>query len=345
MAPPRQLFDISLSAILKVAGVVFGFVFLYLIKEVLAILLLAIIIASAVDPWVSFFEKYFVPRLLGVFLVYLVVLGALAAVLYFMIPPIIDQIKQFAVVLPDYYEALSRQVFRTTRGISPDWAKEAQAFLISAGEQIKSYTSGAVQAFSALFGGVAASAAVIVISFYLAVQRRGVEDFLRLVTPQDQERYVLGLWKRVEIKLGRWFQGQLLLGCVVGVAVFAGLSVIGVPYALVLGMIAGIFEIVPIVGPLFSALLGVAVAVLISPFLAALTLLFYFIVQQVEAHILVPLLMRRIMGLNPVVVIVALLIGAKLGGVLGMVLAVPVATVAGEALEDFAQTKSAGQNI
>lgn len=345
MDSSKHSFDISLSAILKAAGVVLALMFLYLIKEVLAILFLAIIIASAVDPWVSFFEKYFVPRLLGVSLVYCAVLGVLAAVLYFMIPPIIDQIKQFAVVLPDYYEALSRQVFRTTRGISPDWAKEAQVFLIGAGEQIKSYTSGAIQAFSALFGGVAASGAVVVISFYLAVQRKGVEDFLRLVTPHNQEKYVLDLWKRVEIKLGRWFQGQLLLGCVVGVSVFAGLSVIGVPYALVLGLIAGIFEIVPIVGPLFSALLGVAVAVLISPFLAALTLLFYLIVQQVEAHVLVPLLMRRIMGLNPVVVIVALLIGAKLGGVLGMVLAVPMAAVAGEALDDFAKTKLAGQNI
>lgn len=341
MISSRQSFDISLSTIVKVAGVVLGLVFLYLIKEVLAILFLAIIIASAADPWVSFFERYFVPRLLGVFIVYCVALGALAAVFYFMIPPIIDQIKQFAVVLPDYYESLSRQALRTTRGISPDWAKEAQAFLISAGEQIRSYTSGAVQAISGLFGGVVAFGAVIVISFYLAVQRKGVEDFLRLITPQEQERYVLEVWKRVEFKLGRWFQGQLLLGCVVGVAVFVGLSIIGVPYALVLGLVAGVFEIVPIVGPLFSALLGVAVAVLISPFLAALTLLFYLIIQQVEAHVLVPLLMRRIMGLNPVVVMVALLIGAKLGGVLGMVLAVPVATIAGELLDDLAKKKSA----
>ncbi|MBI1755169.1 AI-2E family transporter [Candidatus Azambacteria bacterium] len=341
MLGQKQSFDIRLSVIIKVVLVLLGFVFLYLIKEVLAILFLAIIIASAVDPWVGFFEKYYVPRLVGVFLVYLVIFGALATVFYSIIPPIIDEIKQFAVVLPDYYDTVSKQIFRTTRGISPDWAKDAQGFLIAAGEQIKSYTSGVVRAISGLFGGVVAFGAVVVISFYLAVQQKGVDDFLRLVTPKEEESYVLDLWKRVEHKLGRWFQGQLLLGCIVGLTVFVGLSIIGVPYALLLGVIAAVFEIVPMVGPLFSALFGITVAVLISPFLAALTLLFYVIVQQIENHVLVPLLMKRITGLNPVVVIVALLIGAQLGGVLGMLLAVPIATVAGELLEDLAKKKSA----
>ncbi|MBI3685398.1 AI-2E family transporter, partial [Candidatus Azambacteria bacterium] len=249
MLGQKQSFDIRLSVIIKVVLVLLGFVFLYLIKEVLAILFLAIIIASAVDPWVGFFEKYYVPRLVGVFLVYLVIFGALATVFYSIIPPIIDEIKQFAVVLPDYYDTVSKQIFRTTRGISPDWAKDAQGFLIAAGEQIKSYTSGVVRAISGLFGGVVAFGAVVVISFYLAVQQKGVDDFLRLVTPKEEESYVLDLWKRVEHKLGRWFQGQLLLGCIVGLTVFVGLSIIGVPYALLLGVIAAVFEIVPMVGP------------------------------------------------------------------------------------------------
>lgn len=338
---PKTQLDIPLSTIMKVALVVLGLVFLYLVKEILALLFLSIIIASAVAPWVSYFERYFVPRLLGVFIVYVIILGALAATFYFVIPPIIDEIRHLAVVLPDYYDTFSKQIFRTTRGISPDWAKNAQEFLISTGEQIKDFSSGAVRAVSGLFGGAVALGAVIVISFYLAVQRRGVEEFLRLVTVKEQEEYVLDLWKRVELKLGRWLQGQLLLGCIVGVTVFIGLSIIGVPYALLLGLIAGVFEIVPIVGPLFSALIGIAVAVLISPFLALLTLVFYVIVQQIENHVLVPLLMKRITGLNPVVVIVSLLIGAKLGGVLGMILAVPLATIAGELLEDVAKKKSA----
>ncbi len=339
--PPRQLTHISFASVFKVVVVLLGFWFLFLIKEILALLFLAIIIASAVGSWVGFFEKFYLPRLAGVLLVYLFIFGALAIVFYFIIPPIIEQIKQLAVVLPDYYETFSKQVLRTTRGISPDWAKNAQEFLINFGDRIKGFTSGALQAITGLFGGVVAFGIVVVISFYLAVQRKGVEDFLRLVTPKEQEEYVLDLWKRVELKLGRWFQGQLLLAFVVGATVFVGLSLIGVPYALLLGVIAGIFEILPIVGPLFSAILGIGVAVIISPFLAVLTLLFYVIIQQIENHVLVPLLMKRITGLNPVIVIVALLVGAQLGGVLGMIISVPLATVAGELLEDFAKKKSA----
>ena len=339
--PPRQLTHISFASVFKVVLVLLGVWFLFLIKEILALLFLAIIIASAVGSWVGFFERFSVPRLGGVFIVYLAILGLLTLVLYSVIPPIIEQIKQLAVVLPDYYETFSKQVLRTTRGISPDWAKNTQEFLINFGDRIKDFTSGAVQAITGLFGGVVAFGIVVVISFYLAVQRKGVEDFLRLVMPKEQEEYVLDLWKRVELKLGRWFQAQLLLAFIVGATVFVGLSLIGVPYALLLGVIAGIFEILPIVGPLFSAIVGIGVAVIISPFLAVLTLLFYVIIQQIENHVLVPLLMKRITGLNPVVVIVALLVGAKLGGVLGMIISVPLATVAGELLEDFAKKKSA----
>jgi len=106
-----------------------------------------------------------------------------------------------------------------------------------------------------------------------------------------------------------------------------------------------LLEIVPIAGPILSALVGVSMAIIISPFLALLTLIFYIIAQQVENHILVPILMKKATGLNPVVVIVALLVGAKLGGVLGMLVAVPLATIAGELLEDFSKKKTLLKNI
>jgi len=342
MSTERSPIDISFSAILKVAAVVLGLFFLYLIKGVLAMLFLAIIIASAADPIISFLErKYFVPRLLGAFVLYLVLFGALGIIFYFLVPPIVDELKQFAVVFPDYFDSVSKELFRTTRGISPDWAKDLQGFLINMGDNIRNFTSGITQIISGLFGGMVTFTVVIVTSFYLAAQRRGVEDFLRIVTPQEEEVYVLGLWRRVETKLGRWFQGQVLLGLIVGAIVLIGLSIIGVPYALLLAVVAGLFEILPIVGPLFSALLGITIAALVSFPLAMLTAILYFIVQQVENHALVPLLMKRVTGLNPVVVIVALLIGAQLGGIFGMLLSVPMATVVSEVIEDFTKKKSA----
>ncbi|OGD31382.1 hypothetical protein A3C91_01445 [Candidatus Azambacteria bacterium RIFCSPHIGHO2_02_FULL_52_12] len=333
--------SISLGTLFKAALVVLGIWFLFLVKEVLAILFLAIIIASALAPLGEFFDRFYLPRAVSVLGVYLVLIGVVVGVFYLIIPPLINDLKELALVVPEYYETVSKQIFKTTRGISPDYAKSAQEFLINFGDKIKGFTAGIFGAVSGIFGGVVAFGAILVISFYLAIQKKGVEEFLRLVTPEVNEEYVLNLWRRVEKKLSKWLQGQLLLAFVVGILVFIGLSFIGVPYALLLGFIAAIFEILPIAGPVLSAVVGVSVAILVSPVLALFTVLFYIILQQVENHVLVPILMKRATGLNPVVVIVALLVGAKLGGVLGMLISVPITTIAGELLEDFAKQKSA----
>lgn len=340
MPTQRQSFDLTFSAILKVALVVLGLVFLYLIKDVLAIVFLAIIIASTVGSWAGFFERFHLPRILAVLLIYLFFIALIVLIFYFVLPPVIDEIKQLAVVLPDYYDSFSAQVFKTTRGIAPDYAKNAQDFLATFGDNLKGFTSGAVGAVSDLFGGVLAFVLTLIVSFYLSVQKDGVQEFLRFFLPKSNEEYMLRVWHRMDIKLGKWLQGQLLLGCIVGTVVFIGLWFIGVPYALLLGLVAGIFEIIPMVGPLFSSLAGITVATIISPALGIFTAIFYLIVQQSESHILVPLLMKKITGLNPVVVIVALLVGAKLGGVIGMLISVPIATIVGEFFDDFAEQKS-----
>ena len=345
MAVQRQFLDISVGTVLKIVAVIIALSLLYLTREILVILFLAVIIASAVSLLAGALERYRVPRLIGVLATYLVGVVFFGLVLYFIIPPIVDEIKHLAVVLPDYYEIAARQIFKTTSGISPDYAKNAQSILLNFGEKIKEFSSGVFNIASALFGSAVSFVAIIVISFYLSIQKKGVEDFLRLIIPQDQEEYVINVWMRVEKKLGKWLQGQIIIALIMGVTVFIGLTFIGVPYALLLGVIAGVLEIVPIAGPILSALVGVSMAVLISPFLALLTLIFYIIVQQIENHILVPILMKKATGLNPVVVIVALLAGAKLGGVLGMLISVPLATIAGELLEDFSKKKALSKNI
>ncbi len=337
---PRHIIDISFASIKKVAAVVLALALMYSVKEILALVFLAIIIASTVDRWASFFERYRIPRMGGVALVYVGFVAFLVVVLYFFVPPILEEVKQLIVFLPDYYDVAAKQIFRATRGISPDYARSMQEFVVGLEARITSVTSGALSTAVDVFGGVVAFGVMIVISFYLAMQRRGVENFLRLVTPKAQEEYILAVWRRVEIKLGKWLEGQLLLGCIVGVTVFVGLSLIGVPYALLLALVAGIFEIIPIAGPLFSALIGIFVAFLVSPVLAILALIFYTVIQQIENHVLVPLFMKKITGLNPVVVIVALLVGAKLGGIIGMLIAVPLATVGGELLDDLAKKKA-----
>jgi predicted PurR-regulated permease PerM len=157
---------------------------------------------------------------------------------------------------------------------------------------------------------------------------------LRGVTPKEHETYVLNLWQRAQKKMGQWLQGQLFLAIVVGVLVYIGLSLLGIRFALLLAIIAGILELVPYIGPVLSAIPAVILAFFQMPILALWVLILYIIIQQLENYLLVPVIMKKVVGLNPVVVIIALLIGGKLLGILGIILAVPAAAVLAEFFKD-----------
>ena len=194
--------------------------------------------------------------------------------------------------------------------------------------------SGALDLFFTVFGGIFSGVILVVVSFYLASQEKGIEHFLRLVTPLRDENYVIDLWMRTHAKLGRWLRGQLLLGLAIGIVVYLVLSVLGIKYALSLALIAAIFELIPIIGPILAAVPAVFLGFLKGPELGLTVAVAYFLIQQLESHLLVPVVMRQAVGLNPLLIIIALLAGAKLGGVMGMFLAVPVASVLVEFLTD-----------
>jgi len=164
-------------------------------------------------------------------------------------------------------------------------------------------------------------------------------NFLRLVTPHEHEAYVVNLWARSQRKIGKWLQGQILLALLVGVLVFIGLTILDVRYALALSILAATFEIIPVFGPILAAIPSVIVAFIQSPTLGLWVILLYVIVQQVENHIIYPLVVRKAIGVPPLLVILALLIGGKLGGLPGFILAVPIAATIMEFTNDVAERK------
>jgi predicted PurR-regulated permease PerM len=179
-----------------------------------------------------------------------------------------------------------------------------------------------------------------VFSFYFAVQETGIDDFLRLVTPVEHEQYVVSLWRRSQDKIGKWMQGQLLLGLIVGVLLYLGLVILGVPYALLLAVLAAIFELIPVFGQILAALPAIAVAFGDGGVTAALLVLgLYLIVQQFESNLIYPLVVKKIVGVPPLLVILALLIGAKLAGFLGILLSVPIAAALQEFINDIQKKK------
>jgi predicted PurR-regulated permease PerM len=198
---------------------------------------------------------------------------------------------------------------------------------------------GFLQVASLIFGGLFSFILIVVISFYLAVQKGGIESFLRLVTPLPKEQYIIDLWERSQRKIGLWSQGQILLGLIVGVLVYLGLTILQVKYALVLAVIAALFELIPFFGPVLSAVPAVLLGFSQSPTIGLMVIGLYAILQQFENQLIYPLVVNKIVGVPALLVILFLIIGGQLAGFLGLILAVPAAAVLMELADDWTKSK------
>lgn len=344
---PKQEIEISTASFLKLVLIVILVVFLYLLRDVIAILALAIIIAAAISPFGNWLDGKKFPRLLGILLLYFVVMG-LAVFLISLVTPFISQdINQLAANIPEVLDKISISLDAAQGQTSRfnDILAELQNLLDTFSVSLQQSSQLGFGLLIDVFGGVISFISVILISFYLSVMRRGIDNFLVAVTPKKYEPYVIDLWERTEAKVGRWLQGQLLLALIIGVTVYIGLSLLGVRFALTFAIIAMVLELVPNVGPVIAAIPAVILAFLQVPVLGLYVLIFYIVVQQAENHILVPLVVGKTVGLNPVIVVVALLAGAKLAGIIGLILAVPAAAVAVEILDDIARKKEGELNV
>ncbi len=306
---------------------------LFLARNVLLILFLAIVVSAAFDGPVTFFEKKGIPRVLGTLVIFILLLATLALILYTVIPIGITEFKGFL----DNLSSIHLPVFGSID--SSFWIQRLGQNLQDLTDSLFSGNVSLLDFVVQLFGNIILVITSIVLSFYLTVSRSGVEKFLKTVLPLPYEDYVVGFYHRVRRKLGLWLQGQLVLMLIVGAIVFLGLWILGVKYKLILAVLAGLLEIVPVAGPIFSGTLGFLFAFSDSWLLAVYTAILFFVVQQLENHLLVPLVMRKTVGINPVVVVLALLAGSEIAGIIGIILAVPAAVVFQELFEDWEERK------
>jgi predicted PurR-regulated permease PerM len=339
----RQLnISITSGTVIK-ALLIFGAAWaLITLRGIVLDVLTAIVIASAIEPAVHALRKRKVPRVLAVIAVYLVLFSTFFVLFYFFLPSVLEDFATFVASIPIYLDAFSRTgAFDTYANIIGVPAPS----LINVGDimtgvrealNLNGLFSNAFTAASQIFGGVFSFIIIVVFSFYFAVVETGVDDFLRVIAPQRHQAYVLGLWKRSQRKIGLWMQGQLILALIIGVLVFLGLTILGVKHALVLAVIAGCFEIIPVFGPTLSAIPAVVIAFVSGgATLGLLTIALYIIAQQFENHLIYPLVVTRVVGVPPLLVILALIVGGELAGFLGIILSVPVAAVIQELAHDI----------
>jgi predicted PurR-regulated permease PerM len=179
----------------------------------------------------------------------------------------------------------------------------------------------------------------ILTTFYLSVEKNGTERLLRVLLPDRYEGPVLKVFERFKTKIRRWMAAQLSLSILIGIIVGVGLWLLGVRHSFVLGVIAAIFEVVPIIGPIIVGILAFFMAISDSFLLGIYAIVFFFLVQQIENHLLLPIIMGKSMKVHPVVVIMSLLAGGKIAGLLGIILAVPIAVIVQEIFDYLAEKK------
>lgn len=329
--------EISTGTFLRAIVIALGFVFLYLIRDVVAVVLFSVVIASAIEPAAQWFMRFRLPRILSVLIVYIIAFVFLAAAFSLIIPSLFAEISS---VSPDsLIKSASGAFFELVPELPVSISDAIIALIENSRDYLGQLAGGFFQATSAVFGGALSFILIIVLSFYLSVQENGIENFLRVVTPLEYERYILDLWSRARRKIGSWMQSQILLGVLIGVMVYLGLTILQIKFALSLAVLAAIFELIPVFGPVLAAIPAVLVALLQSPALGLVVVIFYFIVQQFENHLIVPVVFKKAVGVPPILVVIALIVGGKLGGLFGLLLAVPAAAVLVEFLNDVAARK------
>lgn len=330
------------SAVLIITG---AYVF-WLLRDLALLVLTAIIIASAIEPQIAFFIRHRIPRFFAAILVYVVVFGSVFAILFVLFPPIIADAAGFLSAMPQYLESLNASgsfanITNATSLVAT--SSDLQTFIQMLFSLQSLFTAGSgsiIQLFVTFFGGIFSLALVIVLSFYFALQDTGVDDFLRLVMPAKHEEYSVDLWKRAQKKIGLWMQGQILLSVIVGILVYLGLLIIGIPYALLLAVFTALAEIIPVFGSLIAGALAIIIAFSDGGVaLAAVVLGLYVVVNQFESNLIYPLIVKKIVGIPPLLVIVALIAGYTLAGFLGVLLSVPLAAVLLEFITDYDKRK------
>ena len=311
--------DVSVMTILKIVMIILAFWLLYLVREIAVMFVFALILVAALTPLVDKMAKY-IPRTLAVSILTLFFIAILVGIGFLMVPVLITEIKQLAINLPI---------------ISSKWGPVYESIKHSMGtyqesnlnfsSEISKLTSGIYSKTMGFISGIIAFVTVIVLSFYMLVGKDSTNSLFYNLFPESKRDKIAAITQKISDKMGQWLGGHLFLMLVIGLCDSLALTILGIPYALILAIWGGLTEIIPYLGPWLGAIPAVLIALTVSPLAALFVAIAFLIIQQLESHFLAPKIIGEAVGLSPVIIILALLIGAKLMGLIGVLISVPIA--------------------
>ncbi len=313
--------EVSHKTIFFVLAVLFLLWFAYLISDIILLFYVGFLLMLALGPGVNKLEDLRVPRILAVLLNYLAFLGLLVLAIFLLAGPVVQQ-----------GGLLLQQIIKLaeTAGAG-DWLSTT---VQDPFKNILPFSGNIFRITQTIFGNLVQVFSVLVISFYLILDRKKLPGRLEQFFGKKRSRKVEVIISRAEREVGRWLWGQLLLMLIIAILTYLVLLILRFPYALPLAFLAGLLEVLPNIGPVLAAIPAVIIGFTISPLMAVLVALAFFFIQQLQNSLIVPKIMQGMVGLNPIITLLGLLIGFRLAGVVGAVFALPTILIVKVIIEE-----------
>jgi predicted PurR-regulated permease PerM len=324
--------DISWNTIFKIAIAIVVFCCLFLFKTIIGWIFLALVLSILINPLIDFLK---INRVAASAIVYVVILLILSLFIYLVIPPLITEIQLFSGVFGDYF----KNVPDFLSGLGLDSIEGFSSLGSSFNETLIKVSSNVINIFTSLFGSIFAALTIITLSLFFSIEKMDIIEGIKMIAPKKIEKQIISRWERSQKHVVGWF-GSRIISCVfIGLTTFIFCLILNIKFALIWGLLAGVLNIIPMIGPLVTAFALSAFALTISLPKAIIVIIFSIIIQQIESNILMPVLTKKINGLPTSLVLISILVGGVAWGAIGAVLAIPVAGIAFEAAKDYFKSK------
>ncbi|MGC8981563.1 MAG: AI-2E family transporter [Minisyncoccia bacterium] len=299
--------------------------FLWYIRNLFFIIILGIIIGLAIQEWsLNLKKKIKTPFIVNLTFFYILLIISIILIIYFLGPIIALEIKEAIPGLQDYFQNLGAGIFYKHFS---NFLKPSQEIWLKLGSFFKNIIST-----------IASLILVIVLSFYTATQINLIPNLIKIFSKEKEEVYI-NFYLRIKRKFSQWLASQLFLMLFVGILTFLLMKLLKIPYPGLIGLIAGITEIIPILGPIFSGTFAVLVTLTSNPNLIIWVIIGFIIIQQVENHILIPFVAKIIFEINPLVTLISFLIGGTISGIIGILTIIPLSVIFMEIYKEFYKIK------
>jgi predicted PurR-regulated permease PerM len=362
--PPKnenQTFTFSISNVTKILLVALLLIimkdFFAEISDIIILFLVSLLFAAALDPTVDKLEEYKIPRGISAGTILMLLIGVLCLFIYSMIPLLSAQLSDLGGKIGILFENLSSGNLKVPNFIQPfvaeiaselegvNFSSTIQTQLLNYSKELSGLAGNFFETLKSISSGLSNFLFVLVLTYFMTVEEQEIDKFLLRVSPNKYGTYITAKINNIKQKVGEWLRGQIILMVVVGAFTYVGLLLLGTDYAFTLALIAGVTELIPVVGPWIGLIAAIPVAINQGGSMLLWVTILYFIIQRLENNLFVPIIMKKATGLNPVVVILAMLIGNKFLGIIGIIISIPLAAILSIFLEDILSKKEQTETI